>query len=174
MAVSHTTTEGIAERERIMAALRRRADELRGRGVRRLRLTGSIASGAATATSDVDLIAEIDRGRVQRFSLLDLAVLELDLTDALGREVQITTSLDELHPLFLAQHGSSSHRRARRWLTIYAPGLIHPRRHHLDRAHDGGRNLERISEAPRHLPDTIKDVHPEMPWRQIAQVGNIL
>ena len=36
------------------------------------------------------------------------------------------------------------------------------------------RNLERISEASRHLPDTIKETHPEMPWRQIAQIGNIL
>jgi uncharacterized protein with HEPN domain len=36
------------------------------------------------------------------------------------------------------------------------------------------RNLERISEASRHLPDSIKDAHPQMPWRQIAQIGNIL
>jgi uncharacterized protein len=97
--VSHSATEGIAERERIMAALMHRADELRERGVRRLRLTGSVARGEATPASDIDLIADIDRSRLKRFSLLDLAALELDLADALGREVQITTSLDELHPL---------------------------------------------------------------------------
>lgn len=91
--------EGPAERDRIMAVLAARADELRRRGVRRLRLTGSVARGTATAGSDIDLIAEIDRNRVRRFSLLDLAGLELDLADALGRDVQIVTSLDELHPL---------------------------------------------------------------------------
>jgi predicted nucleotidyltransferase len=97
--VNDVTTEGIAERERVMAALESRGAELRGRGVRRLRLTGSVARGEATPASDVDLIADIDRSQVERFSLLDLAGLELDLADALGREVQITTSLDELHPL---------------------------------------------------------------------------
>ena len=30
------------------------------------------------------------------------------------------------------------------------------------------RNLERISEASRHLPDAIKGARPEIPWRQIA------
>ena len=96
-----TTTigEGAAERDRVLAVLAARAEELRRRGVRRLRLTGSIARGTATAASDVDLIAEIDRSRIARFSLLDLAALELDLAEALGREVQITTSMDELHPL---------------------------------------------------------------------------
>jgi uncharacterized protein with HEPN domain len=36
------------------------------------------------------------------------------------------------------------------------------------------RNIERISEASRHLPDALKEAHPQMPWREIAQVGNIL
>ena len=93
---------GAAERTRVLAALRARAGELRARGVRRLRLAGSVARGDATSASDVDLIAEIDRGAVARFSLLDLAGLELDLAEALGRDVQIVTALDELHPLVRA------------------------------------------------------------------------
>lgn len=36
------------------------------------------------------------------------------------------------------------------------------------------RNIERISEASRHLPDQLKGRHPTLPWRQIAQTGNIL
>jgi uncharacterized protein with HEPN domain len=36
------------------------------------------------------------------------------------------------------------------------------------------RNIERISEASRRLPDELKGRHPQLPWRQIAQVGNIL
>jgi uncharacterized protein with HEPN domain len=36
------------------------------------------------------------------------------------------------------------------------------------------RNLERISEASRHIPDTVKATTPHIPWRDIAGVGNIL
>ncbi|MGE0121225.1 MAG: DUF86 domain-containing protein [Dongiaceae bacterium] len=36
------------------------------------------------------------------------------------------------------------------------------------------RNIERISEASRHLPDDLKSAHPEIPWRQIADIGNVL
>lgn len=93
---------GEAERARVLLTLRGQASELRRRGVRRLRLTGSVAHGHATPASDIDLIAEIDRTAVTRFSLLDLAGLELDLADTLRREVQIVTALDELHPLVRA------------------------------------------------------------------------
>jgi predicted nucleotidyltransferase len=89
---------GEAERERILRMLQRNADELRLSGVRRLRLTGSIARGEATRDSDVDLIAEIDRSEGRRFSLLDLAGLELDLSSRLGRDVQITALHDGLNP----------------------------------------------------------------------------
>jgi len=36
------------------------------------------------------------------------------------------------------------------------------------------RNIEIISEASRRLPDTMKARHPEVPWRDIAAIGNIL
>jgi uncharacterized protein with HEPN domain len=36
------------------------------------------------------------------------------------------------------------------------------------------RNLERLSEASRHLPDDWKARRPEIPWREIAGIGNIL
>lgn len=36
------------------------------------------------------------------------------------------------------------------------------------------RNLERISEASRHIPDDIKAGHPDIPWQQIAGIGNVL
>jgi len=89
---------GEAERERILALLQENADELRSTGIRRLRLTGSIARGEAKRDSDVDLIAEIDRSEGRRFSLLDLAGLELDLSSRLGRDVQITALHEGLNP----------------------------------------------------------------------------
>lgn len=36
------------------------------------------------------------------------------------------------------------------------------------------RNLERLSEASRHLPTDLKAQHPEIPWRQVADLGNLL
>ncbi len=36
------------------------------------------------------------------------------------------------------------------------------------------RALEIISEATRHIPDDYKTLAPEIPWRQIAAIGNLL
>lgn len=36
------------------------------------------------------------------------------------------------------------------------------------------RGLEIISEASRHIPDDLKALAPEIPWRQIAAIGNLL
>ena len=36
------------------------------------------------------------------------------------------------------------------------------------------RNIEIISEASRRLPGAMKARQPEVPWREIAAIGNIL
>jgi uncharacterized protein with HEPN domain len=36
------------------------------------------------------------------------------------------------------------------------------------------RGVEIISEASRHLPDELKARHPVIPWRQVADIGNVL
>ena len=36
------------------------------------------------------------------------------------------------------------------------------------------RGIEIISEASRHLPQEIKDRHPDIPWRKVAGIGNVL
>lgn len=36
------------------------------------------------------------------------------------------------------------------------------------------RSIEIISEASRRLPDTVKALRPEIPWRAIGGIGNIL
>ena len=36
------------------------------------------------------------------------------------------------------------------------------------------RGIEIISEASRHLSEGLKQRHPEIPWRKVAGVGNVL
>jgi uncharacterized protein len=57
-------------------------------GAHQVRLVGSVARGDHRATSDIDLLVTLERGR----SLLDLAALYDDLVALLGVEVSILTS----------------------------------------------------------------------------------
>ena len=36
------------------------------------------------------------------------------------------------------------------------------------------RNLEIISEASRRIPDSLKEQEPNIPWKEIAGIGNML
>jgi len=36
------------------------------------------------------------------------------------------------------------------------------------------RALEIVSEAARRLPESFRDKHPELPWKQIMGIGNVL
>jgi uncharacterized protein with HEPN domain len=44
----------------------------------------------------------------------------------------------------------------------------------LDRRRIVERSVEIISEASRRLPDTMKSRHPDIPWRKVAGIGNVL
>ncbi len=56
-------------------------------GARDIRVFGSVARGTATEDSDVDVLVELEPSR----SLLDLARIELELEDLLGRSVDVVT-----------------------------------------------------------------------------------
>lgn len=60
---------------------------LRQYGVSRAGIFGSYARGEATDASDLDLLVDLPKGS----SLLDLVGLQMDLSDALGLEVNATT-----------------------------------------------------------------------------------
>lgn len=67
-------------REKILPVLRRH-------GVRRAGLFGSLIQQRMHEESDIDLLVDLPPGK----SLLDLAALEIDLREALGREVDVLT-----------------------------------------------------------------------------------
>src|SRR3990167_6605358 len=56
-------------------------------GARNVRVFGSVARGEAGPDSDVDLLVDMEPGR----SLLDLGGLWSDLSELLGREVDVVT-----------------------------------------------------------------------------------
>lgn len=63
-------------------------------GAKNLRVYGSVARREETDLSDVDLLVDM----CEDASLLDLALLRIDLEDLLGRTVDITTE-PALHPM---------------------------------------------------------------------------
>jgi len=65
------------------------AEFCRRHRIRKLSLFGSALRGERTAESDVDVLVEIERGAV--VGLLDLATMELELSDLLGRRVDLRT-----------------------------------------------------------------------------------
>ncbi|MHB8342345.1 MAG: nucleotidyltransferase family protein [Mycobacteriales bacterium] len=56
-------------------------------GARNVRIFGSVARGQARPDSDVDLLCDLDPDR----DLVDLAALRAELTDILGRQVDVST-----------------------------------------------------------------------------------
>jgi predicted nucleotidyltransferase len=73
------------DKEQVIAALRAHEQELKGAGIVRLSLFGSVARGEAG--NDVDLMAEFDASK--RLSLLDMVGLENRLADILGVPVDL-------------------------------------------------------------------------------------
>jgi hypothetical protein len=68
-------------------------DILKRHDVKKAALFGSVARGEATEESDIDLLIEFEG----RKSLLDLAGLQLELQDAVKRQVDVLT-YKSLHP----------------------------------------------------------------------------
>ena len=82
-------------RRDVIRILKGQAPEARALGVRAMHLFGSTARGEAKPDSDVHLFVDYDR---DRFGLIELARLQRQLSDALGRPTDVGTR-DGLHPL---------------------------------------------------------------------------
>jgi len=57
-------------------------------GARNVRVFGSVARGTADASSDIDILVDLDQGK----SLLDLGELLVGLQDLLGLRVDVVTA----------------------------------------------------------------------------------
>ena len=79
-------------REEAARLIRARGAEIHARGVTRLALFGSLARGEGQASSDIDVVVDIDPAC--RLSLLDQAGLRLVLCDLLGCETDVVVRQD--------------------------------------------------------------------------------
>lgn len=74
-------------RDEVIARIRAHERELRAMGVAHLALFGSIARGDDRPDSDVDVLIDVEPDR--KFSLLNLAGVQLRLADLLGGDVDV-------------------------------------------------------------------------------------
>ncbi len=68
---------------------------LKRNGVVKAGIFGSYARGEATKKSDVDILIKV---KAKKFSLFDLAGLEIELEEKLGKKVDLLT-YNSIHPL---------------------------------------------------------------------------
>jgi predicted nucleotidyltransferase len=76
------------DKDYVIRTLRLHEPELKAAGIVHLRLFGSVARDEASAGSDVDLIADLDRSK--RLTLFGMAGLENRLSDLLGVKVDLS------------------------------------------------------------------------------------
>jgi hypothetical protein len=76
------------DKQLVIETLRQHEQELRAAGIVHLRLFGSVARGTTSLQSDIDLMADIDRGK--RLTLIGMARLENRLSDLLGARVDLS------------------------------------------------------------------------------------
>ncbi|MCR4281814.1 MAG: nucleotidyltransferase domain-containing protein, partial [Bauldia sp.] len=83
------------KRETAIAKLKANEDAVRALGATSLYLYGSTARDEGTRKSDVDVFVEYDPNK--KFSLFDLAGIQVLLEEDLASDVHVTTR-DSLHP----------------------------------------------------------------------------
>jgi predicted nucleotidyltransferase len=76
-------------RDEVLAKLRQHAPELQAEGILHLALFGSTARDEAGPESDVDLMADFDMEK--RISMLTVVRLEREISELLGRNVDLCT-----------------------------------------------------------------------------------
>ncbi len=140
----------VMRKQDAVEALRGQADEVKARGVTALYLFGSMARDESLAASDLDLFVDYDQGG--RFSLVDLVGVKQLLERRLGVPVDLTTR-DSLDPLLRSGIEASA-----------------------ERDFDGATSPSGVAghDAARRIPPEVLASQPQIPWSQIAEIGNVL
>ncbi len=189
-------------REETVRILSAHRDAIRQRGITRLALFGSTVRDQDGENSDVDLLIDVDRRR--RFSLLDHAGLEAFFEDLLGQPVDVVFSdrlkpflrdnilaeAVEIYPKSgtlpdSARTEPMPPRSPRQHLEDMKEAIAASERFVAGRSFADfqadrmlqlalERNIEIVSEASRHLPETMKNRHPSIPWPKVRDIGNVL
>lgn len=188
-------------RDEVLDILHRHEADIRARSVTRLALFGSTARDQARDDSDVDLLIDFDdRGR----SALEFFGLYSFFSELLGSEVEVVARRNLkrfLKDAILAEalevfpnparppyypDGVPVTRRSPRQsledikVDISAIGTFVAGRSYLDFCTDGmlhravQRSVEIISEASRRLPPELTAAYPDVDWRGIRDIGNVL
>ena len=154
----------------------------RSHGARNVRIFGSYSRGEQTASSDLDLLVTLDPHR----SLLDLIAIRQDLQDELGIEIDVVTD-DSLSPYIREsdiERDPASMKNDRLYL-FHIRDAIEKIESYIsvgrDRFlseshwHDAAiRQLEIVGEATKNVSMTLRDKYPEVPWRRIAGLRDVL
>ena len=187
--------EGVKSRRETLALLRTHKAVLAERfGVAGLALFGSVARNQATKSSDVDILVSFNGpATAQRFF-----GAQFYLEDLLGCPVDLVTDKSlrpELRPYveadvsmydFADNSGDAPLREPRQWrfyvedmagfcekVLDYTAGLDQAEFVAESRTHDAAmHNIILIGEAATHVPDPVRDMHPEVPWGMITAARN--
>ncbi|MEF2278697.1 HepT-like ribonuclease domain-containing protein [Deinococcus sp. YIM 134068] len=181
----------------VAGVLRENEPLWRAVGVERVRVFGSVARGEAGAASDVDLLVDFAPGRA--VGLLDLMRARAVFEELVGRRVDVMTEgalkaplrgeilADAVDVLAVPAPLPILH-RAKRWrwrvfdlLDAVDRITAYTRDHTLttfladERTRDAVlRNLARLGETTKFLPQSVQDRHPEVPWVLLRDIRNLV
>ncbi|ADV66896.1 HepT-like ribonuclease domain-containing protein [Deinococcus maricopensis] len=178
----------------IAALLRERAADVRALGVRRVRVFGSVARAEATAASDVDVLVEF----AEPAGLLTLVRAEAWFEGALGYRTDTVTEgalksalrgdvlADAVDPLTGEAPGAAPRRKRWRWRAAEMLDAIDRAERYTDgltlaafRASDLHvdavlRQLIRLGETSKFVPDTVRVFYPDVPWADLRAMRNLI
>ena len=191
-------------RDEIIARIRKHAPAIKAEGATALYLFGSAARDEAGDESDIDVFVDVDpNSRFSLFNMSGIRLIimdetgrEVDITtrDALHPRLKkrILAEAVQVIPKIkipLRPRRGDGMGKAPRDVGLVIDEMID----HIDyviekrknRSFDDlrtdrdfryaiERSLEIISEASRHLPEHSKAREPDIPWRQVADFGNVL